>query len=301
MYNRYIRKGVQEIVFFIFLTLCTSILFISFGFSDPIPLFLLGVASFGVTSALRNLVWRRYVIHTNIQPRKHILIECMVFILLFQSLLVLFVPLSSVVPGRLLESLHILTYIEGDVCARDAYFENAREFWGNTINFEDVHIVAGGEMYVMQALVNRGMLSGDTTYLRSAVTFGDTIYTSSIDECMTLPIFFHEMTHVWQMQTQRKTLWGITTVPDWISYVYTQFTNPDILYDYGGGNGLMQAEAEGKSFFDYGIEQQAMIIGDLMWFRIGYVLPEGKEYSKRYQAVLEQYATEMLKGNRTTQ
>ncbi len=95
--------------------------------------------------------------------------------------------------------------------------------------------------------------------------------------------------------TRRNSL-GITTIPHWISYVYTQFTDSNILYDYGGGNGLMRAHAEGKSFFDFGIEQQASIIGDLKWLRDGYILPEGKEYTDAYKAVLEDYAAEMRMG-----
>jgi hypothetical protein len=132
------------------------------------------------------------------------------------------------------------------------------------------------------------------------MTFGNTIYFTDISPCPLSYLYFHEMTHIWQMNHQRKLLFGFSTIPSWIRYVYKQFTDSDVLYDYGGVAGLRRARQEGKLFSDFGTEQQAMIVEDRYSANAGYTIsPDGEAFTEEYKELLEYYVHNMLIGLRT--
>ena len=106
---------------------------------------------------------------------------------------------------------------------------------------------------------------------RGAMAVGNTIYFTDISGCPTSDVYFHEMTHVWQFQKKHDSLFGLKSVPFWIKSFYLQVKKPEILYDYGGKDGLRRARDENKHFLDFEIEQQAMIIEDWYWVKEGYV------------------------------
>ena len=215
--------------------------------------------------------------------------------IVFQVFLILIVPRSSFVPDILLERSGITDFLEGSVCDTEGYLRMLKSFWGANIDFDKVRIVQGGMMANLAFLNKLGMIKDG--HVRSAMTFGNTIYLGNITPCPTGELYFHEMTHVWQTQTQQSHLFGLKSVSGWIRLHYAQVVNPDPLYNYGGYYGLLAAKNQNKKFLDFNIEEQAMIVEHWYWIiKKGYVLPEGEVLTEKYAKLLEYYVSDMLQN-----
>src|SRR3989338_6148163 len=284
----------MRILFFI-LGYIAGIFFVLIGgFLESFGLFLEMTAGFALVCLLRNFVWRK-VFHKSIQSWKQIVGEFVVFAIVFQVFLILIVPRSSFVPDILLERSGITDFLEGSVCDTEGYLRMLKSFWGANIDFDKVRIVQGGMMANLAFLNKLGMIKDG--HVRSAITFGNTIYLGNITPCPTGELYFHEMTHVWQTQTQQSHLFGLKSVSGWIRLHYAQVVNPDPLYNYGGYYGLLAAKNQNKKFLDFNIEEQAMIVEHWYWIiKKGYVLPEGEVLTEKYAKLLEYYVSDMLQN-----
>lgn len=291
--SSYLKHVVTECFFFFCAVISSLILFVSTGHHRPGALFLIITGGFLIVSVLRNVVWRYALRLQNMQRVMHVVFEYLFFSVVAQIFLVLVVPLSSVVPEHILSRTGIIESAD-ELCSTAEYRTAAQLFWGNAIDFTHVHVYRGGGVENLRRLEEMGILKEGNNFVRSAMTFGNTIYVTKDSQCLSKQTFFHEMTHVWQFQTQRSELFGIRTIPGWLRYEFLQMKSPDILYEYNGYYGLKAAYEHGKGFFDFNLEQQAMFVEHLMWFRDGFMLPEGRDLSQKYIDLLQIYTNEML-------
>ncbi len=287
-------------LFYLWSFIATVALYLCIGYTSSLALILLSVIGFAFTSIFRNQVWRRFVVHKKLQTKKTILSEFIIFSLLCQFFLLAVFPVSSLLPKSILESIKITHYVEGEECNIEAYINEAKNFWGDQIDFTKVNVVEGGIMKNLHYLQKIGWIAKDNNYVRDANVFGSTIYVADASACLSKPTIFHELTHVWQVQNT--VIFGPELIPDFIHITYQQFYDPHTPYDYGGYYGLKKAKEEGKAFLDFGMEQQAMIVQHLRWFNDGLVFTEeegGKVYTEAYKSILEEYVNEMLSFKRS--
>jgi hypothetical protein len=289
-----------KISFYLSSFIVTAALYLCTGYTDPIGLSLTSVVGFLLVLMFRNLVWRRYVAHKKDHNGKKILKEFLLFSVLCQIFLVVVFPASSILPRWFLESFKIAHYVEGEECSIGPYLQSAQNFWGKQIDFTKVHVVEGGIMKNLHYLQKIGWIAKDNNYVRDANVFGNTIYLADISSCLSKPTIFHELTHVWQMQNT--VIFGPDQIPEFIHTTYQQFYEPDVPYDYGGYPGLKKAKEEGKPFFDFGMEQQAMMVQHLTWFNDGFEFKEnegGVTFTLEYKDLLQFFVNQMLTFKRS--
>ncbi len=287
--------GITEIFFYVVAYFIEILLLITWGYTGPLGLLVEIVSGFCIASVFRNHIWRYAVVHTPLQTRNRVALECVVYVVLLQIVLIVVVPMSSILPEPLIERIGIVYPLEKTTCDVRTEIKMMESLWGKQITFNDVHFVQGGLEHILRLLeVQHSIPSGSA---RSAMTFGTTIYFADVSVCPNGHLYIHEMTHVWQMTYRRNTTFGWRTIPTWIWEAYTQYMNPDVLYNYGGPEGLLKAKDEEKRFSNFGIEQQAMIVEDRYSANAGYSSsPEGFTYTNAYKELLEWYVRKMLVG-----
>lgn len=290
---RYVRNGTIGCAFFLGACALGIVVVISFGFLGPAGLLLECLAGFALMTLARS-AYRKHVSRKPPVSWKQALIELFVFVLFLQAVLLLLVPMSSVVPEGIMSKAGLVARAEDIPCDLSGKLERARSLWGGQIRYDSVNIVQGGLMRNLWILQQRGWL--DDEYARSAATFGTTIYLYDLSECAADATFFHEMTHVWQMQHERAALFGITRVLPYARDLYLQAFDPDVLYDYGGYAGLRRALEEHRKFRDFSLEQQASIVEDWWLGTAGYPSGYGESIIPAYEELLRHYVADMVQG-----
>jgi len=289
-----VRVSAFEALFFFFAASAGVFFLATLGFSDTTRLFLETTAGFLSIALIRNFLWRKFICKKPRQKLSTMIIELAVFCVIAQTIIILLVPLSSVIPVGLLEKANVVRILHGDECTSRIKVTETKKLWNDSVSYQDVNITEGGFGHILFLLTKRGWLDPKNNLIRSASTFGSTIYFSDVSSsCPDEATFFHEMTHVWQFQTQRKRFFGITQVIPWVEYTYLQAINPDVLYDYGGEKGLLAAQKAGKKFLDFGIEQEAMIVED--WYYSTHNYSSGYEgiFTDQYKKLLQNYVAEI--------
>lgn len=290
-----------SIIFFHLLAfIVTAALYLSTGYTNPLGLILTSLVGFSIVSIIRRIAWRRYVAGEQGYIGKKFIREFLLFSVLCQLFLILVFPIESIFPRWFLESAKIVHYVEEKECNIGDYLYSAKAFWGDQIDFSRVNVVEGGIMKNLYYLQKIGWIAKDNNYVREANVFGSTIYLADASSCEDKPTIFHELTHVWQIQNT--VVFGPSQITGFIHTTYQQFYEPNVPYEYGGYAGLKKAKEEGKKFVDFGMEQQAMIIQHLIWFKDGFAFTEeegGKVYAEAYKSILEEYANEMLSFKRS--
>lgn len=187
--------------------------------------------------------------------------ELFVFLFIWEMILVALFPLHSVLPEQVLARMNLVQEAEGPTCQVDIRIERTKEFYKNSnLDFEKVRFVYGGLHQTTAFFQNKG-IKIDFLAPRSGITIGNTIY--FVDPsyyCVPTSVVVHELVHVWQYQNGANQ--GLAHVPEALQWQYYQFADPQRLYDYGGSEGLRKARQEGKTFFDFGIEQQAEMVAN---------------------------------------
>ncbi|HTE48837.1 MAG TPA: hypothetical protein VK675_02955 [Candidatus Paceibacterota bacterium] len=285
-----VYKIIAEGVFFIFSYLIGILLVLSFGFLESIGLCIELISGFLITLLFREYIWRRKIRKKQNSTRKRLMWEFIIFFILLQSFLIFTFPLSSVIPQKILENVGLIYPIENTNCAIREELQR-RTLWDDRIDYKKVRIVAGGLMRILWTLEQKGFIGRG--YARVAETFGSTIYLYDLKECPSSNVYFHEMTHIWQIQHARSRIFGVTTIPSWIRYYYLQITNSNVLYDYGGEAGLYRAKEEGRRFIDFGLEQQAMIVEDWYWKSVDSMSDQGEIFTEEYKELLDYYVDDM--------
>ncbi|MBI4802474.1 MAG: DUF4157 domain-containing protein [Elusimicrobia bacterium] len=142
--------------------------------------------------------------------------------------------------------------------------EMVKKMFGDTIDYGKVKIITGKGMTFWGKIL---------TLTGSAVTWGNTIYfpnkedgSSQYDPENNSDWLIHEMTHIYQRQND-----GLLYI---LKAIWEHLTKGGAVYEY--------VPVQGKSFQDYGVEQQAAIIQDYYLVSIGSeplrpLTPEQKE------------------------
>lgn len=282
-----------ELFFFISLVLIALMVFIAVGVLNPYALFAIFLFLFLTVSYVRNYWWRHWI-GSHKQDLRVLMVEGISFVILVQLLFVTLVPLQSIIPYKFQNWLGISTFVDVSTCDYEKYFTAASAIWKDQINFDNVHIIVGGEMRSLERLAMWGIISENNNIIRGAMTFGTNIYISKAEECLERTTFIHEMTHVWQFQQQPSLFFGIDKIYYWVDQLRTQITNPDVLYEYGGYYGLKEASEQGKQFLDFGIEQQAVIVQHYDQLNSGFVVNGDTALTIEYQSLLNEYIDQML-------
>lgn len=200
-----------------------------------------------------------YFVHkkfkSSIQPVTIFLVWGISFLTL-QYVLLVFTPLHSLVPEKILLKLEVLENIESkSSCDIRDDFDKAHAFFSDKIDFSKVKLYKLGDITWINLPARLLQPSID------AVAWGNYVYVLDRDLCNSSALFVHELTHVWQYQQGMG--FGLDWIPKWVSYYWLYFTDFKSLYDYGGLNGLLEAKSTGKAFEDFNLEQQAAMAGDL--------------------------------------
>lgn len=184
----------------------------------------------------------------------------LLFILIIETPILLFAPANSFVPAGVLELSGWMWDARKGPCNFQSLIANADDFYQGAIDFSRVRIVHGGLPRYPR--------------FRRATVIEETIYVRS---CLELETFIHETAHIWQHQNG---LWrlGPRAALEGVRRLYRAITDPSgndlyewrFIYNYGGSFGLAEARGEGKSFIEFGEEQQAMIMQDYFRAITGY-------------------------------
>ena len=281
-----------ELIFFVFSYVAGIFIVLTLGFFDPIGLSLEIIGGFIVISLFRNYIWRRLILKKHHQRWRQVIIKFIIFFVLLQVFLSVTGPISSLIPKTILSRAGLVYFLkEKTYCGVNQEIEKVKSLWGNRIDYKKINLVQGGLMSNLNLLKEKGIFK--EAKLRGAMAIGNTIYFTDISGCPTSYVYFHEMTHIWQFQKEHDYLFGLNPIPFWIKSFYLQVKDPEILYDYGGKDGLRRARDENKHFLDFGIEQQATIVEDWYLVKEGYIWFDREEY-KEYKELLEYFVSDML-------
>jgi len=167
--------------------------------------------------------------------------------------------MQSIIPLYLLEQTK---FVVAHSCTIEQYQEVVDPiiFPTNEDDFLNAHLVTGGLMYNLSRLTDSGIIDVNPQHVRPAMVFGNTIYTTYSDPCMSYKTYAHEITHVWQMQYTPEAFFGINMLIENFKTVHAQITNPKDLYNYGGVEGLHKAQEKSLGLSDFNPEQQANIV-----------------------------------------
>ncbi len=296
-----IKKSVAEILMFFMAYLLWVIFLLITGLLESIELYFQFVIAFLLASLFRNFVWRQWVAKRPLQKYRQILIEFVIFSIILQVFFIFFFPLNSIIPEKFLIKIGFVNDVRNPFCDTDRQYKLVENILGGQVDFSKVKIIQGGEPYIFYWLKRWGIV--DNQIFRTAEAFGNTIYFGSTNykgdesyyRCPEDYAFVHEMVHVWQFQHGRIEMFGFKHIFNYPIYLYTQFYNPDSLYNYGGEIGLKEAKKSGKKFLDFNTEQQAMIIEDMYWFNIGNVWnSNGENFTEEYGELLSYYTKEII-------
>ena len=181
-----------------------------------------------------------------------VVILSILFITLSEIFLLIITPLHSLIPESILINLQIIRKVEnGRKCNSESEVQTAVNFFHKQIDISQLKIYIGGESRIVPYF---GMILPQI----KASTYGNFIYISDTEPCITASTLVHELVHVWQFQKGMG--FGARWIYYWINYYWIYFTNFYSLYEYGGWLGLINAKNSGKNFVGFGLEQQAMIV-----------------------------------------
>lgn len=207
------------------------------------------------------------------------------FAVIIETPILVFAPANSFVPTGILEASNWMQDVTKGPCNFQSLIAEADDFYRGAVDFSGVRIVRGG-------------LSKYPWFGRATVN-EETIY---VGKCLELEVFIHESAHIWQHQNGigwlgPRTAWGAAKLLLWrvIDPTGTAVSELYFVYDHGGPVGLPGARAGGKSFIEFGIEQQAMIIQDYHRVAEGYLFDyHGRYFTSDYIEDLEFFAQQVL-------
>lgn len=297
-----IWRGIKVVIVELFFFICTYILGIlltvAVGELGKGGLALTYSAAFLIALFWRNFVWRRIIRKSKnrgipLIGKKRALITLIIFFLVLETSLIFIIPKSVLLPDEWLIRMGAMYPLErATQCDLAGELAQIKTLWGDRIDYEKVHFVKGGAMHTLWILEKKGLIPHG--HARVAQTIGNTIYLYDFPPCPTRDVYFHEMAHVWQKQHGQGHLFGFGAVTNALRMQYFQIFDKDVLYDYGGEEGLAHAKQDGKHFADFGTEQQAMIIEDWYWKSVGTKNQDGILFTPKYRELLDWYVAEML-------
>jgi len=135
-----------------------------------------------------------------------------------------------------------------EFCNYTLIIERSLSFFGCSINPDEVNFFWGG------------LPDHESTSV--AVTIDSNVFIRR-PLCVSESTLVHELAHVWQFQ---KGYW-YGSVGTLLSWLHQQSTNRTKMYDYGGKEGLEQAQAAGKTFLQFNLEQQATMVEDYYLYK----------------------------------
>lgn len=284
-----------EVVYFFTIYLVGLLFVLLFGAIEKIGLTICMMSAYVFMSLLRNYEWRHILREVSAQSRKVILGELFLYFILLQGFLIFFAPLSSLVPVNYLEKFNFTYALTGNICALDENLAMTKEIFGDKIDYSKVQFIQGGLPRTLWFLDSRGIISKDD--VPKPMTFDNTVYIYDFSKCPSVDVYFHQMTHIWQMQKYKYKFFGVRTIPMWVTDEYFKVADPDVLASYGGSIGLKSAKAQGKSFIDFGSEQQATIVEDYYWANNGVgTSSKGENFSQDYRDLMG-YFVQQIKEN----
>jgi len=169
--------------------------------------------------------------------------------------------MQSIIPFFLLEKTRL---VAKNHCSIEQYQEVVDPiiFPENKNDFLQAQIVSGGLMYNLSRLKDSNFFDINSQHVRSAMVFGNTIYTTKPEICMSYETYAHEVAHVWQMSYAPETFFGTHTLLNNFKTIYAQINNPQDLYNYGGVDSLLDAQEKSLTLASFNPEQQANIVMD---------------------------------------
>ncbi len=188
-----------------------------------------------------------------------LLVQNLIFFLLVQMFVLVESPIHSLVPEQLLLKSGLLRSVDSvtSTCNEPEEIKIATKFVEPSIDTSQVKFYYGGSTVFTKYF-------GKLFPKIAASTVNNYIYISPEEDCVRSEVIVHEFVHVWQYQHKIGSgPHGLIIV---FQYIYLYLKDFNSLYDYGGVEGLAKAKIENKTFRDFGIEQQAMIVENYYFF-----------------------------------
>ncbi|MFH1170638.1 MAG: hypothetical protein V1704_03715 [Candidatus Vogelbacteria bacterium] len=280
----------MELLFFVFSWITIFLIGSSLETNNELVAWNVSIlVGFFIISIIRNFFWRYLVLKKCIQSWKKVAVEFFVQVFLFQIFLIFVIPSSSFIPMKILERMNLVN-LESAICNTDQQIEKTKSLWGNQIDYTKVRVIYGGLYNSLWFLEEREIIS-PRGWNMAAMVSGNTIYLTDNPNCLPDYLIFHEMTHIYQNQTQKinENNFGSRILEN-LHYYYFLITDTQILYDYGGEAGLLSARQNNKLFSDFSREQQADIVGD--WYLAQ--ISSSKKFTKEYRDLLKYYVGLMM-------
>jgi hypothetical protein len=160
-----------------------------------------------------------------------------------------------------------------------------RAIYGDAIDWDKVRIVQGG---IVAEILER---NGGRAFVPGNFIIAPENFAQAVNG---RDVLIHELMHVYQYQRG-----GLSYA---IESIHGQATEGRGFYNYGGPDGLLRALEKGKSFRDFNVEQQAMIIQD--YYRLINWLPTtawgvrfgDPQRRNTYRRIYEVYIEQMRRG-----
>ena len=260
-----------------------------FGWFSAIGIHLMMVAAFCALFGLNIAIRKRLGIYRGQNEIKKIIIKMAVFLVILEIIFLFYAPLKTLIPYFVLENTNVIRPI-GNECNQLDLSEQAKKFFGDTVNFSNVNIVYGGMPSNIKLLHKVGLFK---EFSISALVLGNDVFIKSPQTCLKVDTYVHEFTHLWQVQ--HGTHSGIRAIkPLIVEQIYYQLTDRQRIYVFGGKAGLLTARTQKNNFLDFGIEQQAMIVQN---YFLATVLSAkydfyGEKITPDYIEILRYYATQ---------
>lgn len=233
------------LAFFVLSSVITIVSIITFSFSEKLTM------NLTIILALVFVCITFWVVGKGKLSLKYIVMYFIGTFIAFQYVLLALTPNHSFLPEKTLIKLGIVERY--DFYSRCPSFNNYKDalfYFGDRIDGSVISIHTYGYVPFPKVLLAR------------ASTWGNYIYVHKDYACNKIKtaVYIHELTHVWQYQDGQG--FGLAWIPKWINYYWLYFTNVEALYNNGNENNLRDDIANGKTFREYNLEQQAMLVQD---------------------------------------
>lgn len=215
---------------------------------------------------------------------KKIIFQALLYFSIMEIGIILFFPIDNTfIPEELLSKANIAMKVEEKECPElPQYYSAASMLFKNQVNLSKVKLIHGGSAETLRYLNPKRvviMTDNNTIYLRKG-------------RCMFTSTFIHEIAHVFQFQ--KGLLYGPRAFFSIIRWLYYQMVNPNVLYNYGGKNGLLKAYQSNRGISYFGIEQQAQIVENYYNSIIYKYDDDGKYIDENYNFLLKYYFEKFL-------